>query len=305
MLSPDLNDHPGPVTEARNLATRLLLVAFCLAAGLSYRILVGVLPAGALQAGVLVGLAAFFLLLAVLAKRITDLMAYWEIPFAFFVFTIAGVVGDQGGFIQQMLVHKVLHETPTANNPLASTVLGSVLAQVLSTASLVITILLLTKASGNDLKSIFVDKPRSRWTLFIGVGAFVLFYLVSSSGRAQQFFPNHGITHAQFLSLTPALLVLVLCNGLREEMWFRGLFLKKYGRFLSPFSSNMLSAIIFTAFHVQVQYTSARLPFLVITLFLGLLFGYLMQKSGSVLASTIFHAGSDIPIFLGYLSYVL
>jgi len=300
-----LNDSPHPVTESISLASRSLLIAFCLAAGLSYRILVGILPASAPQAGALVGLAAFFLLLAIFAKKTTHLIKYWEIPFAFFVFTTAGIIGDQGGFIQHTLVRNILHDTPTANNPLASTVMGSVLAQVVSTASLIIPILLLTKASGNNLKSIFVNKTRTLWPLIVGVVGFVLFYLISSSERAQRFFPNHGVTRAQLLALTPALVVLVLCNGLREELWFRGLFLKKYGVFLSPFSSNMLSAIIFTSFHAQVQYTSALLPFLVITLILGLLFGYLMQKSGSILASTILHAGSDIPIFLGYLSYVL
>lgn len=86
----------------------------------------------------LLELDVLFLLLAVLARRSSSLRKYWEIPFAFFVFTIPGVVGDQAGFIQQTLVRNVLHETPNANNPLASTVIGSVLVQLVSTASLVI-----------------------------------------------------------------------------------------------------------------------------------------------------------------------
>jgi membrane protease YdiL (CAAX protease family) len=65
----------------------------------------------------------------------------------------------------------------------------------------------------------------------------------------------------------------------------------------------MLAAIIFASFHVQVTYTPALLPFLGIAFVSGLFYGYLMQKSGSVLASAIFHAGMDIPIFLVYLSY--
>src|SRR2546423_304866 len=100
----DLHDHPQSLSESTSFASRALLVVFCLAAGLSYRVLVGVLPASALQAGVLMGLAAFFLLLTILARNATHLMKYREIPFAFFVFTIAGVIGDQGGFVQQLLV---------------------------------------------------------------------------------------------------------------------------------------------------------------------------------------------------------
>jgi membrane protease YdiL (CAAX protease family) len=305
MKSSNLSDNIQPVAESTSVLARVALVAFCLAAGLSYRILIGVLPPNILQAIVLASLSALLLLFAMLAKRSSTLNLYWEIPFAFFIFMLAGVLGDQGGFIQKMLTQNVLHTLPTANNPLGSTVIGSVLAQLVSTACLVIPIILLTKLSGSSLKSILLTKSNHWWVLLVGVVAFILFYLVGFSGRAQRFFPNHGVTHAQYLALTPALLILVLCNGLREELWFRGLFLRKYGKFLSPFSSNLLSAVIFTSFHVQIQYTPSLLPFLLITLILGLVLGFLTQKSGSILASVFFHAGSDIPIFLVYLSYVI
>ena len=291
--------------ESLNLATRLAVVVFCLAAGLAYRVIVGIFPASIIQMGVLLLLSLFFLGITVLARRKQSLVKYWEIPFAFFIFTIAGIAGDQGGFIQQTFVRNVLHETPSPNNPLGSTVMGMVLAQIVSTASLVIPIIILTKVSGHALRSIFIAKPRNWWTLVVGIIGFLLYYRFTASGHAQRFFPNNGVTPSQFLALTPALIVLVLCNGLREELWFRGLFLNRYGKFLSPLSSNILTAIIFTSFHVGVQYTPALLPFLAIALVLGLFFGYLMQKSGSILASTILHAGSDIPIFLVYLSYVL
>ncbi len=249
------------------------------------------------------GLSALFLSVAVLARREQKLRRYWEIPFAFFVFTIAGIAGDQNGFIQHGFVVNVLHETPNMMNPLASTVLGTVLAQLVSTLSIVIPIILLTKASGSDLSSIFIDRARIRNGLVVGIIGFLVFYLLTALGFGQRLFPNIGVTLSRFIALTPALVVLVLSNGLREELWFRGLFLKKYGKFLSQLSSNMLAAIIFTSFHVQVQYTRSLLPFLGITLILGLFLGYLMQRSGSILAPAIFHAGTDIPIFLVYLSY--
>jgi membrane protease YdiL (CAAX protease family) len=34
-----------------------------------------------------------------------------------------------------------------------------------------------------------------------------------------------------------------------------------------------------------------------------LILGWLMQRTRSIIASMIFHAGTDIPIFLVYLSY--
>jgi len=54
-----------------------------------------------------------------------------------------------------------------------------------------------------------------------------------------------------------------------------------------------------------VSYTSSVLVFVVLFVFpLGLIGGYLTRSSGSILPSSIFHAGADIPIYLEFLSYV-
>lgn len=298
----DSNCKLQPLRKPTSLSSRSILAIFCLAAGFSYRVIIGLFSPSFAQVGFLLGLSGLFLAITFLVRRRRDLWKYWEIPFAFFIFVIAGIAGDQGGFIQQMFVRSVLHETPSTNNPIAATIMGTVLAQLVSTLCLVVPIILLTKASGRDLRSIFIDKNRNRWALLAGIIGFLVFYLITASGHAQRLFPNNGVPLSRFLLLTPAIVILVLCNGLREELWFRGLFLKKYGKFLGPISSNMLSAIIFASFHVQVTYTSALLPFLGIALVEGLLLGYMMQRSGSLLASAILHAGSDIPIFLVYLS---
>ncbi len=294
-------------TRSLGLISRLVLAAFCLAAGFSYRLIVGLLPPSLVQFGVLVGLAALFLLLAGLARREAALSQYWEIPFAFFIFTVAGILGDSHSFasLQQAFVLNVLHETPGANNPIASTIPGTVLGQLVGTLAITLPIILLTRASGQDLASLFIDRTRIRNGLVVGIIGFVVYYLLAASGFSSRLFPNNGVTPARFIALTPAIVVLVLCNGLREELWFRGLFLKKYETFLGPFASNLVAAIIFASFHVQIQYTPSLAFFLGIALVLGLFLGYLMQRSGNLFASAIFHAGSDIPIFLVYLSYTM
>ena len=291
--------------EPTSLISRSVLVVFCLAAGFAYRASVSLIPPGIFEDSFLFGLAALFLTVAILTRRSRSLQRYWEIPFAFFVFIVAGFAGDVSiSPLQQWFIHDVLHETPSVHDPLASTVLGTVLAQVFGTLSLVLPIILLTKASGSSLNSIFLNKQRSWVWLLVSIIGFLVFFLLAASGRSALFFPNNGVTFSRFLALTPALLVLVLCNGLREELWFRGLFLKKYGRFMGPFASNLLAAIIFASFHVQVQYSRSLPIFLAIALIQGLILGFLMQKSKSILAPAIFHAGTDIPIFLVYLSYV-
>jgi uncharacterized protein len=179
-----------------------------------------------------------------------------------------------------------------------------VLAQLVGTLLLIVPIIVLTKASRWDLRSIFVATPKGWWGLAVAVACFTLIYVLAARGRTESFFPtNGGVTFSRFVALTPALVVLVLLNGLREEMWFRALFLNKYGMFLRPFVSNGLAAVIFTSFHVQVQYSASILLFLAYTLVIGLVLGWLMQRTKSVLPSAILHAGTDIPIFLVYLTY--
>jgi membrane protease YdiL (CAAX protease family) len=299
--------HDGlmPRPLSTSLVARSALVIFCLAAGLGYRVIVGVFAPSILQLGVLAALAAILLALALLARNSSTLSAYREIPFAFFIFTVAGILGDASSFasLQQAFVLHVLHEAPSANNPIAGTVAGSVLGQLVGTLALVLPIVLLTLASGRDLQSIYLDQTRNRWVLLLGVAGFVLFYYLAARGFSARFFPNNGLTLPQFFALTPALIVLVLCNGLREELWFRGLFLKKYGQFLGPLAANVLSALIFASFHVAVTYSRSLPLFLGIALVQGLILGYMMQKSNSILAPVIFHAATDIPIFLVYLSY--
>ena len=139
----------------------------------------------------------------------------------------------------------------------------------------------------------------------VAVLVFAAIFFLAARGRTESFFPTHGsMTAARLLPLAPALVVLVLLNGLREELWFRGLFLNKYARFLSRPAANLLAAVIFTSFHVQVQYSASVVLVLGYALVIGLILGWLMHRSNSIVAPMIFHAATDIPIFLVYLSYV-
>lgn len=284
---------------------RVLIVVFALVAGLAYRASVSLIRTGIAEDAFILVMAALLLVLAMMSRRRNRLAIYWEIPYAFFVFYVAGFFGDGNiSPFQRWFVTDVLHQNTSSNNPLASTVGGSVAAQLFGTLMLVIPIVVLTKASGTRLASVFIARPKNVWTLLVGVICFLVILFLAFRGRTESFFPIHGeLTASRFIALTPALVALVLLNGLREELFFRGLFLNKYGSFLSPAVSNVLAAVIFTSFHVEVKYAASVLIFLVYTLVNGLILGWLMQRSGSLLASTIFHAGTDIPIFLVYLSY--
>lgn len=291
--------------ESAGAGVQVLVVVFCLVAGLGYRASVSLIPTGVAEAVFILVGAAVLLVLALAAKRTATLSRFWEIPFAFFVFFVAGFFGDGSiSPFQHLLVSDVLHESTSTNNPLASTLTGSVLAQIGGTILLAVPIIALTLASGRNLQEIFIAKPKSLWGLVFAVTVFLAFWFIALRGRTVSFFPIHGaFTTSRFLSFTPALVVLVLLNGFREEIWFRALFLNKYERFLSPALANVLAAVIFTSFHVEVKYAASVVIFLVYTLVIGLIAGWLMQRSGSLFASTVFHAATDIPIFLVYLSF--
>lgn len=294
-----------PLRRSAGIAAQVFVIAFCLLAALVYRASVSLMPPGVAEDLFVSGVAAFLLVVALLMKRATAFSAYWEIPFAFFVFYVAGLLGDGNiSPLQRWFVSDVLHESTSGGNPLASTVTGTVLAQLFGTVLIAIPIVGLTIASRRNLAEIFIAKPSNRWPIVVGVVCFVLIGFLALRGRTVAFFPIHGdFTTSRFVALAPALIVLVLLNGFREELFFRALFLKKYGRLMRPVVANVVAAVIFTSFHVEVKYAASVVIFLVYTLADGLILGWLMQRSGSLIASTLFHAGTDIPIFLVYLSF--
>jgi membrane protease YdiL (CAAX protease family) len=121
---------------------------------------------------------------------------------------------------------------------------------------------------------------------------------------AQYLFGGHNLSFYQVIAWLPWILPIVLLNGAREELLYRGLFLKKFAPKLGVKTSNFLQAVIFSLSHsVAGLGFSAYTPYIwvlvVFTFSLGLIWGYIMQHTNSVIGSTLFHAGSDIPVFIG------
>jgi membrane protease YdiL (CAAX protease family) len=248
-------------------------------------------------------LTAIFLALTLLARKVSTLQPFWELPFAFFIFAFVQVLNNS---IPRYFGIYILHEAPVPGNPFASTVLGTVIIQLLETVIAIVPIIVLTKASGRNLDSIYARTGKlGRWFIFALV-AFVIIYALTVRGVGSRFFPTHGaLTPTHVLALTPALLVLVISNGFQEEFLFRGLFLQKFHAFFGIFVSNLLQAIIFSIAHAGVTYTPIALLFIVVIVFpLGLFAGYLMRTTNGVIVPAIFHAAVDIPIYLAFLSYV-
>jgi len=232
-------------------------------------------------------LAIIFLLAAVFLHRSKSLKSYWQILFAFFIASLA--------IFLDFLI----------NLP-SNTMSGLVLDMAVSTAIIVSTIIILTRVSGNSFGSIFLNKGKIKLGLIVGLAGF-FFFALTSIPAAQYLFQGQNLTLERVLAWMPWILPIVLLNGVREELLYRGLFLKKFQLKLGSKTSNLLQAIIFSLSHSVAgvgfnAYTPYIWGLVIFTFSLGLAWGYIMQRTNSILGSTLFHAGTDIPVFIGIFS---
>jgi membrane protease YdiL (CAAX protease family) len=281
---------------------KLLLAVLCILAGaaaLSY----GFISNDLERFSYTVIIAVAYLAITLLARRReSNLRRFWELSFAFFVLAFVQVLNN----LSRSFGAYVLHQPPVPGDPLASTVSGSVVVQLVETLVAIVPILVLTKAAGMPLRTVYARKGKLRGWFVVAIAIFVLFYIAAARGGTSGFIPTRGpVPLGNFLALTPTLLVMVISNGFQEEFLFRGLFLQKYGSFFGESATILLSSIVFAIAHLGVTYTASAIIFTLISAFpLGLVTAYLMQKTNGVITPAILHAGFDIPIYWAFLTFV-
>lgn len=271
----------------------IFLFALLLACGISLPSLSGLLippfsiiPANFTVLYVIV-LSSIFLLASIYLRHRES--TYWPIFFAFFIAASA--------ILLDLLV----------NLP-ADTMNGLVSDMLVSTFIIVGVILAFTFISDDSLGSIFLKKGNVRLGLIVGLLGF-FFFALTAIPAAQYLFQGKNLSLNKFLTWIPWILPIVLLNGVREELLYRGLFLRKFGSKLGSKTSNFLQAIIFSLSHSVAgvglnAYTPYVWALVIFTFSLGLVWGYTMQRTDSMIGSTLFHAGTDIPVFLGIFSNV-
>ena len=174
---------------------------------------------------------------------------------------------------------------------------GIAVAKASSAILTVAVILILMKAGGYGRRTMFLRKGRLGLGLLIGV---ISFLALTALAVLQAI--DAGTTEETLRRVAPWVVVFVFTNAFMEELLFRGIFLRKLEPIVGRWRSNLLVAIAFTAAHLQVGYTD-NLPFFLGVLFvLALAWGYVMQKTDSLLAPVLFHAGADMLIALAIFS---
>ena len=231
---------------------------------------------------------AVFLAAALWFKRTERLNQYWRVTFAFFVASVAyPITGLAMGWLMDRFAI------------VPSTTQGLAVGKFLEVIIIVVPIIVLTKLSGADLGSIFLK--RGNLKLGLGIGGLVF---VNFATSALMFFAMR-FTRMELLGAAIVWgLVFSFANGFMEELWLRGILLKRFEPFLGLHGSVWLTAIVFALMHGMAYYfMPAVLPIFVLnTLTLGLACGYLMMKSDSIWGAVLIYAAADLFLFISTLA---
>jgi uncharacterized protein len=232
-------------------------------------------------------LSLIFLAISIFLHSRQSLKNYWQILFSFFIASLA-------------LFFDFIVNIP------ADTMNGFLLDMLVSASIIVAVILLFTKISGNSFSSIFLRKGNLKLGLIFGLTGFFIF-AISAIPVATYMFQGQNLNFEKVVAWLPWIIPIVLLNGVREELLYRGIFLKKYEVKLGPKTSNLLQAVIFSLSHSVAgvgltSYTPFIWALVIFTFALGLAWGYIMQRTNSIIGSVLFHAGTDIPVFIGIFS---
>jgi membrane protease YdiL (CAAX protease family) len=237
-------------------------------------------------------LAAAFLTSALLLRRNARLAAYGQVAYAFFILAAVNLVSCLLGGYNDRFV-QFFRVVPGTNAGLA-------LAKVYEVGLIVIPILALSKVSGADLGALFICRGNLKAGL--AFGSLVFFNFATSA----LIFVSSGYSSvAQLGNAILWGLVFSFANGFSEELWLRGLFMKKLQPLIGFTGTLLLTSTWFALLHM---FSLAYLPpavvpiFLVNTFTLGLACGYLILKTDSIWGAVIIHAAADLFLFIAMLA---
>jgi membrane protease YdiL (CAAX protease family) len=232
-----------------------------------------------------------FLIIAVWLKRDERWNPYGQIAFAFFMAMVAVVITSLIGNWNLAILGWF--------NVTASTSQGQAISKLYEMLMVVVPILVLTKVSGADLGSIYLKRGNVKWGLAIGA-----LVLVNFAASAFLFFATRFTSIDKLGAALAWGLVFSCANGFMEELWVRGIFLKRLEPVLGVGGSVLVTAIVFALMHGGATYlTPIAIPFIVVnTLTLGLACGYLMMKTDSIWGAMLIHTASDLFLFIAMLA---
>lgn len=233
-----------------------------------------------------IGLAALFLVSALLTRKKPALKAYSRLLYAFFISITTYFLTSWFVIYRDPLLRSI-QIVPGTDLYLAA-------IKVLEAVIVIGAVLILARLWGDKPADLYLRKGRLRLALFIGL---CLFFM--NSATAIMTGAVRGQAGDFLISRLPWAVIYSLANSLMEELLFRGLFLDKMKAVVGPWGALILTSIIFTVMHSAASYLNIieAMIFQVVLLPMALLLGYLMQKTENLWGATLYHAGSDVFLF--------
>jgi membrane protease YdiL (CAAX protease family) len=173
------------------------------------------------------------------------------------------------------------------------TPIGIAVAKFLQASLIVLGVLAMVRLCGEDLASLYIRKGRLQLGLSVGLITAAACLVLTLQQPAIK-----ALGAARLMPLAPWILLFVISNAFMEELLFRGLFLGRYEPLMGKWLAIVSTALAFTLAHMQVTYAPNLWGFLLVTLVLSIVWGWLMQKSEGIWGSVLFHAGADLLIIL-------
>ena len=237
--------------------------------------------------------SAAFLLVTLWFKFDKRLNKHWQIPLVFFAASVA--------YPFTAIFDTWIRTTLGLFAVTTDTSKGQAIEKICEMVLKVAPIIALIKLSGADMGSIFIK--RGNLKLGLGIGALVFFFLATATFM----FAVERFTSVDTLVAAVVWgLVFSFANGFMEELWLRGIFLKRFMPMIGTNGAVWVTSIIFALLHSFAFYFDpfALIFFMVNTLALGLGCGYLMMKSDNIWGAVLIHAASDFFLFVAVLAKV-
>jgi membrane protease YdiL (CAAX protease family) len=231
-----------------------------------------------------VGVSALFLVAMLVLRRGDRGRVYWPIAFAFLAASLANVTT---WYVAAPLQRWVLGLVGAAGGTPQGRMWGKLVDVVLKLAPIFALLWLVHE----DLGSVFIRRGKLAWSLGIGFLALANFTATSIAVVASK----DGDMATLFANL-PWWFAFSLVNAFMEEIWFRGLFLRRLEPAIGAAGALLLTTLAFGSLHLFATYIDlwGTLVFGIITCTLGGAWGLLMHKTDTLWGSVLFHTAGDV-----------
>ena len=133
------------------------------------------------------------------------------------------------------------------------------------------------------------------WGLAIGIAGSLLL-LGAGLALPAALLGRVGLAPVAILRDLPWLAPANALQAFAQEVQFRGLLLGALERTMPPAVANVSQAAVFGLAHLAISYRGPEAPFVPITFVVGLAFGWLVQRTGSIWPAVLIHAVADIAL---------